>query len=429
MPERLVNLMRGKSILLLGFGKEGRSSLSFMLKNLPEAEIGIADQNEIADAEQWLKRKSSLKFYCGEKYLDFVRDYDLVLKSPGIRLTQQVLSNGNMSSQTDLFLQAYGHQTIGITGTKGKSTTAGLTHHLLQSLGENALLVGNIGLPCFEVVSQIGDKSLIVYELSANQLQIVSSSPHIAVILNIYEEHLDHFGSYANYKQAKANIFRYAGRNDCLITSKAVLQKLGRTASINPQIVEFTAIPDEITMEIKGLHNRQNAGAAVSALVAAGMDPQMIFRKLPGFKGLPHRLEYLGEKGGISFYNDSIATVPEATIAALQTLGKVDFLILGGYDRGIRYDSLLDYLRSKPVPFVFLTGKAGARMGKALEGAKEMNLHYFEELREVMAMVFARAGKKAICLLSPAAASYDRYKNFEHRGDLFRALFHALQIA
>lgn len=426
MHERLTRQLRAKSILVLGFGKEGRSSLSFLLKHLPDAVIGIADCNEIEDAAQWLRLKPDLHFHCGQSYLEAVPAYELVLKSPGVHLTETLLRSENISSQTDLFLQAYGEQTIGITGTKGKSTTAGLIHHLLQSLGRKSLLVGNIGLPCFEVVPRIEPQSIIVYELSANQLQVLSRSPHIAVLLNIFEEHLDYFGTYANYKMAKANIFRYAGKDDFLITTTEVIQKLGVSAAIRSKILGFADIPDEIQLKIKGVHNRLNAGAAISALLATGLNHHELVQALPAFDGLPHRLEYLGEKGGIAFYNDSIATVPEATLAALQTLGRVDFLILGGYDRGIRYDKLIDYLRSNPVPYVFLTGIAGARIGKALEDIEGLKSTYFEELEEVLVAVSASAGKTAVCLLSPAAASYDRYKNFEHRGDLFRQLVESL---
>lgn len=426
MPERLIGQLRAKSILVLGFGKEGRSSLSFLLKHMPDAVIGIADCNVIDDAAQWLKMKPDLHFHCGPSYLEAIPAYELVLKSPGVLLPETMLRAGNISSQTDLFLQAYGEQTIGITGTKGKSTTAGLIHHLLQSLGRKSLLVGNIGLPCFEVVPRIEAQSTIVYELSANQLQVLSCSPHIAVVLNIFEEHLDYFGTYANYKMAKANIFRFAEKGDFLITTNDVIQKLGGSTPIRSKVLGLADIPDEVQLKIKGMHNRLNAGAAISALRATGLNHHALVQALPYFHGLPHRLEYLGVKGGIAFYNDSIATVPEATMAALETLGRVDFLILGGYDRGIQYNSLIDYLRSNLVPFVFLTGKAGARIGKELEGVEGMHLVYFEELEEVLTTISARAGKTSVCLLSPAAASYDRYKNFEHRGELFRQLVGAL---
>ncbi|VAW29857.1 UDP-N-acetylmuramoylalanine--D-glutamate ligase, partial [hydrothermal vent metagenome] len=208
----------GKSILILGFGKEGRSTFSFLSKHFPGCKVGIADQNtRIADEQ------INVPLHLGKNYLHALNDYDLIIKSPGIML-RGISKNTKerISSQTDLFLREFGRQTIGVTGTKGKSTTASLIHHLLKNMGKPAVLMGNIGLPAFDFIEKIDADDLIIYELSAHQLEFVHSSPHIAVLLNLFPEHLDYFGTFEKYKQAKMNIFRFQKTGDKAICSEEI---------------------------------------------------------------------------------------------------------------------------------------------------------------------------------------------------------------
>jgi UDP-N-acetylmuramoylalanine--D-glutamate ligase len=188
------------------------------------------------------------------------------------------------------------------------------------------------------------------------------------------------------------------------------------------KIIDIQDVPVSIELKIKGEHNRRNLGAALSVLMAAGIDPGLALRYLPDFSGLPHRLEYIGRFEGIDFYNDSIATVPEATIAAMETLAKVDFLILGGFDRGISYQALADYLLHKPVKKILYCGLAGERISSLLTEKSRHGLISIDSLDDMVRVLkkFAQSGD--VCLLSPAAASYDRFRNFEHRGDHFKQL-------
>ncbi|MDO8898909.1 MAG: UDP-N-acetylmuramoyl-L-alanine--D-glutamate ligase, partial [Bacteroidales bacterium] len=328
-----------------------------------------------------------------------------------------------LSSQTDLFLMAFHDQTIGITGTKGKSTTASLVYHLLSESGKTSLLTGNIGIPCFDVIPEITPETHVVFELSANQLENTCHSPHIAIFLNLYEEHLDHFGTFEAYKNAKMNIFKHRRPSDFLIIHKDFLY----LADSTPQTNILTYPDDEMSGftadKLKGLHNRLNIQAAVLSTKILGLSEAEISLKLNTYKGLPHRLEFVDDKSGIAFYNDSIATIPEATIAALESLTKVDWLIIGGFDRGINYEILANYLLNKPVNHVFYTGKAGKRIIELIiKHTHHIDIKAFDKLEEVFDTLRESGKSGDVCLLSPAAASYDQYRNFEHRGDTFKDL-------
>ena len=211
--------LRGKRILILGFGREGKSSLAFIKKYLPHAIVGIADKNESAFKDLNINPDNPVtpnnpKIYFGDNYFDAVNDYDIVLKTPGISLLGKNIDLSKITSQTDLFLEEFHSQIIGITGTKGKSTTSTLIYHLLKESGRDAILAGNIGIPIFDIIERITNKSIIVFELSAHQLQFIHRSPHIGILLNVFEEHLDHFGTFETYRSAKLNIIKKMGEKD-----------------------------------------------------------------------------------------------------------------------------------------------------------------------------------------------------------------------
>lgn len=420
MTDHIVAQLKEKKILILGFGREGQSTLRFLCCHLPHAQITIADAT-LPNKDHSIPKNIRTLF--GPNYLDELNEAELIIKTPGIPSRLLPLKpEQQLSSQTDLFLSAFRHQTIGVTGTKGKSTTSALIFHLLSQAGKPAVLTGNIGTPCFDCIEQLTPETTVVFELSANQLENVRHSPRVAVLLNIFEEHLDHFGSMDAYRQAKLNILRYCISGDTAIVHRS-LQTL-----IPPTNSQLHFFPDPAfsvppVLSLPGEHNRSNTQAAILAAMLTDVQKQELFQLMESFKGLPHRLEYLGEQTGVHFYNDSIATIPEATVAALETLGKVNFLILGGFDRGIHYELIANYLLEHPVDHLLLTGQAGQRIA-ALLGPKPgtMCLHFFDEMKEAFQIIAKNYHAGDLCLLSPAAASYDRYKNFEQRGDLFRSL-------
>ena len=411
--------LRGKRILILGFGREGKSSLAFIKKYLPHAIVGIADKNESAFKDL----KTDAKTYFGDNYFDAVNDYDIVLKTPGISLKDKNIDLSKITSQTDLFLEEFHDQIIGITGTKGKSTTSTLIYHLLKESGKDAILAGNIGIPIFDVIDRVTNRTIIVFELSAHQLQFIHRSPHIGILLNVFEEHLDHFGTFEAYRDAKLNIIRKMGESDWAVTNDEFCYEADKmmVRSLNYQYYDFGVDWDNVPL--KGEHNRLNIKAALCAIYAFGIPVDEVMSHLYTFQPLEHRQELVGTFGGVTFYNDSISTIPQAAIAAIQTIKNVTFLLLGGFDREIDYSPLIEYLTKNPLPHILYTGKAGHRMYEMLQKAGyQGDIKNFKDLNEAFEIIKRLSKNGDVCLLSPAAASYDQYKNFEERGRLFKTL-------
>ena len=417
--------LRGKRVLILGFGREGKSSLAFIKKYLPHAEVGIADKNEAAfkDLVENPDASNNPKLYFGDNYFDAINDYDIVLKTPGISLLGKDVDISKITSQTDLFLEEFHDQIIGITGTKGKSTTSTLIYHLLKESGKDAILAGNIGIPIFDIIEQIDKKSIIVFELSAHQLQFIHRSPHIGILLNVFEEHLDHFGTFGAYRDAKLNIIRKMDERDWAVTNTEFCYEadLMMVHSLNYQYYDFDVNWDE--MPLKGDHNRLNVKAALCAIHAFGIPVDDVLPYLYTFQPLEHRQEFVGTFKGVTFYNDSISTIPQAAIAALQTIKNVTFLLLGGFDREIDYSPLIEYLTKNPIKHILYTGKAGQRMFEMLQSAGyKGDIKNFKDLNEAFEIIKSLSKPGDVCLLSPAAASYDQYRNFEERGRFFKKL-------
>ena len=423
MIETIIKRLGNKPLLILGFGREGKSTLRFLQKYIPDATVAIADRNESAFESI---KDLNISCFSGDDYLKVINDYDIVIKTPGISLLGvEVSPRVEITSQTDLFLSAFAKRTIGITGTKGKSTTTSLIYHLLKSSGHKAILTGNIGIPCFDIIQEIEDQSVIVYELSAHQLEFVHNSPRVGVLLNVFEEHLDHFGTFERYKQAKLNLLRYMGDEDYAVIHDSLFDE-ALSLGINSVVFSNLDFDDDVdwtALPLMGAHNRLNVKAALAACSEYGVDYRELIPYLYTFTPLEHRLEPVGTFGGVTFVNDSISTIPQAAISAVEALGRVDFLLLGGFDRGIDYVPLADYLTEKPVPHLLFTGGAGQRMMQLVEAANVTSEKFvYANMEEAFGYVKSKAKEGDVCLLSPAASSYDQYKNFEERGAKFKRL-------
>ncbi|MDR2979919.1 MAG: UDP-N-acetylmuramoyl-L-alanine--D-glutamate ligase [Bacteroidales bacterium] len=444
--------LENKKIIILGFGKEGRSSYKFIRSYQPNLPLVVADQNENLFIEKF-SDDPHLTFVLGEKYDENLNDYDLILKTPGVSLTKidYFIPPGKIVSQTSYFLQFYSNQVIGITGTKGKSTTASLIYHILKEAGRDVILAGNIGVPFFNILDEIKPETVIVAELSAHQLEYVDASPHTAILLNMYQEHLDHFNTYNDYQLAKLNITNRQNKKDILIYNMDDLV-IGKLIQAHNFDRVFWPFRKDIMLEtgayshgshvflmksrekiddfelstlnnLPGTHNYFNVMAAIIASYLQDIDLQYIANSLQTFQGLDHRIEYVGMFHGIRFYNDSISTIPETTIAAINTLRKVDTLILGGFDRGINYQELIDYLSVSDVNNIAFTGPAGQRIFEEWQKSdKELPKNHIIEdnYHKIIEFAFDNTQINKICLLSPAAASYDQFKNFEERGVVYK---------
>ncbi len=420
---QLKALLEGRRILIAGYGREGQSAERLIGRLLPEAKPAIATKVENG---KWLDQD--------DRWHDDW-PFDLVIKSPGIPNFQFSIFNFQLTSLTDLFLQVYGDQVIGVTGTKGKSTTASLIHHLLPG----SILAGNIGVPLFDILDEIREDSIVVAELSCHQLENIHRAPHIAVLLNLFQEHLDHYENYMGYKMAKLQIalrqqagdhFFYCTDNEEL-RSLVESSKLKVESCLHPYSLDNISAAERQLLDacpLAGDHNRGNALVACRVASLAMRQPISTFNsQLSTFRGLRHRMERVGEVRGITWYDDSISTIPEAAIAAVKALGKVDTLILGGFDRGIDYSPLVDFLRDAPLRNVVFVGQAGRRVHRELSIFNfQFSILIEDDYTKIVPWCAEHTPQGGVVLLSPAAASYDAFKNFEHRGDFFAEQIHKL---
>lgn len=427
-----------KEILIFGFGKEGQSTYRLIRELFKNKRIAIQDSSENIRENEFLKediKNNLLEFYLGEQALySHTKDgnYDLVIKSPGISLENMKTpyKEEELTSQTQLFLERYAKQTIGITGTKGKSTTSTLIYKMLKAKHEDVLLAGNIGLPMLDLIDQITPYTIIVLELSAHQLQNITISPRVSVILNLFEEHLDHFQTYDKYQKAKLNILKYQkeesnaliyNANDKLIEKG--IKEINKKTKLIPIDIKDYSFSEPITL--KGAHNKFNIMVAYSVAKFLGLESDEGLKSILEFTGLNHRLQFVCKKNGVEYYNDSISTIPQATLAALKSLENVQTLILGGKDRGIDYSILKDILfEFKTLKNIVFVSEAGKRMSTIIKPnpEKETQTLFSSDYKEIVAFCKQKTEKDYKVLLSPAAASYDMFKNFEERGDVFVAL-------
>lgn len=435
MISDIVRALEGKKLLLLGFGREGRASYDLIRRWLPQQPVTIADIKPVD-----LSGLSHVDGIFGQGYQDTLGDYDLILKSPGIVLkdkSEKIIQK--VTSQTELFLEAFRDQVIGITGTKGKSTTTSLIYHVLKSVHPHCLLMGNIGIPAFSLVDEITPDTVIVYELSCHQLEYTKVSPHVAVLLNLFEEHLDHYGTKEAYFDAKRNICRYQQPGDvyfCNVLQKDdVLPLAARQVTlcqngeadlwVQGRTIRFGSrqlVLPEGCCPLVGEHNLYNIMVAYGVAQLYGVSDGAFLTAIRSFSPLPHRLRNIGCYDGVIYYDDSISTACETAIQAMESLKSpgVGSLLLGGMDRGINYESLCEYLMKNPPDHLILMPDSGRRIEEMLrQRGYPGALHPVSGLKEAVNLAKKVTPKGKICLLSPAAASYGFFKNFEERGEKF----------
>lgn len=419
-----------KKVVIWGMGKEGRSTLAFLRRLFPDRKITIAERRD-ADFAAIHALDDNVEVFADDAF-DF-NACDMIIKSPGIVVPEGIDQN-KITEETDLFLKHYGKQTIGITGTKGKSTTTSLLYALLKE-GRMVNLCGNIGVPCFDVIDDMEKGEIACFEMSCHQLEYCKHSPHIAVFLNLYEEHLDHYGSYKKYGEAKANILKYQEEDDIAIIHPDLacfLQPWNEHVYyIGKDIYAdgTTLITPDHTLAIReshliGSHNFANLAVAYFISTLYGITNTQVKEAVKKFCPLPHRLEYIGEKHGIRFVNDSISTIGETCIKAIEAVDHVDTVLVGGMDRGISYDVFEAFLHGRNDLNIIFMYESGKRIYHEMQ-EKHMirdGLFVVENLEEAVALAKKITKPGYVCLLSPAASSYDHFKNFEERGEVFARL-------
>lgn len=427
--EELSKLFYNKKVLIWGFGLEGKSTLNFLKKHGDDTTIEIADDKEI----QVEGIKTILT-----AHVDF-NSYDIIMKSPGIVINDDTFPFDKLYSQSQLFLEQYRNQIIGITGTKGKSTTSSLLYHVLKENCNSVFLVGNIGVPCFDIIDEIEIDSKIVFEISCHQLEYATVSPHIGVLLNLYEEHIDHYGTFEKYIAAKEKVFTNQGEGDVAIINSQCINQVKKaphclTCSMDNQgdiyadgnilVNPFSKINvDENKVTLLGHHNFYNM--AIVYIIAHhyfGVSDESFTEAIATFKTLPHRLQNIGMIDGVRYVDDSISTICQSTIQAIESLNDVDTVLVGGLDRGIDYSPLIDFLAISKVRNIIFMYASGKRIYDEWSKRVDKPAFAVENLEDAVKIAKNVTMKGKTCLLSPAAASYGYFKNFEERGDVFQEL-------
>ena len=430
--EELINSLKGKKIALLGFGREGKSTYKFIRKYLPYEKMLIIDANIDVESDEnsYLLNDINLEVWKTNDYLELLEDWDVIFKSPGISFKGKDITKirEKITSQLEVLLKYIKVYSIGITGTKGKSTTSTLIYNILKDQGKKVQLCGNIGIPPFDEIDEILASEYVVIEMSSHQLQYLDVSPNIAILLNIFEEHLDHYNSYDEYAMAKVNIAIHQNMEDYFIYNKdnKKLMEMINGKNIRAKMISISSnnkvsFNFDAERKLLGKHNEYNIMFALAVSEILKLDINATTKTILNFEGLPHRMEFVAEINKVKYYNDSISTIPEATMRAIETFKNTSTIILGGMDRGIHYLELVEYLRNSQVENIICMYDTGKKIFNMLsEKPSDKNIIYVKDLKEAVSEAKRVTKENTVCILSPAAASYGVFKNFEERGNAFK---------
>jgi len=450
--------LKHKRILILGFGREGRDTFRFLRKLCPKKIVGIADrlrfEELVPSAQKIIKADNYSRPCLGKNYLEVLKNYDVIIKSPGIPFKVIPRSElRKLTSSTEIFFENCQGQIVGITGTKGKGTTAVMIYEILKAAAIKARLIGNIGQPVLNLLPiSARPDNVYVYELSSHQLYHLKKSPRIAVFLNLFADHLDYYRNFEEYVRAKANIALHQKKDDYLVYN--VQDKIVREIANKSKAKK---------VPIKGEHYELNKAAARAVAKLFKIPSKIIEKTIKEFKHLPHRLELVGTFKRITFYNDALATIPEATIAALETLGsKVETIILGGSEKNLDFKKLAKKILESKIKTVILFPTTGQRIWKDIVRQKKRATnkkgrvlnHFFvnkpkntcpspsspsraiakgeeedsssspssaaQYMKEAVKLAYQHTPANKICLLSTACASFSIFKDYKEKGDLFK---------
>lgn len=431
---------------MIGIGISNIPLIKFLAKNGAHVTAYDRRGKEQLGEVYFELRELGVEIFTGENYLDNLSG-ELIFKTPGLRFDNPALiraeKNGaEITSEMELFAEFCPAKIIAVTGSDGKTTTTTLIYKMLEHEGYKAWLGGNIGKPLFCSLEEISDTDVVVLELSSFQLHTMKTSPQVAVITNISPNHLDMHKDYAEYIDAKKNIMRYQGENDALAVNheNAVCDKIGKEARGALRTFGYSAscavheadgviycegqeILKTADIKIPGRHNVENYMAAIAA-VGDMVSRETIEFVAKSFGGVEHRIEHVRTLGNVSFYNSSIDSSPNRSINTLSVFPERVVMIAGGKDKGIAYDELGPAL-VKHVKTLILIGATAGKIREALEkseGREAVEVIECEEYAEAVNIAYERAKPKGVVLLSPASTSFDRFRNFEERGNLFKAL-------
>ncbi len=438
--------LREKKVVVAGFGKSGKAATEFLLSR--GARVTVCDHNErIAIPRDLVAR--GLRTELGEYSIQTFIAQDMIVLSPGVPLMSRALIEAQardipVISEVELAFQYISAPVIAVTGTNGKTTTTSLIGHLFECAGKRVFVGGNIGIPLMGAAEARPEPDYVVAEMSSFQLETIEHfRPHISVLLNITDDHLDRYASFDDYRQAKAAICRNQRESDFLIANgdDPALQPVIEKSRATVFLFSRCAAPDcgafddgnlrfnypgrePLSIDISragliGNHNRENMLAAVSAAYLCGLPAAAIQEGIETFRGLPHRMEIAGLINGITYINDSKGTNVGACCSSIAGVNGNLVLIAGGQDKGGSYAPLAEPLRQKARALVLL-GEAADRMQAELE--QYVEIVRVSSLEEALHTAASLASPGDSVLLSPACSSFDMFDSYEHRGNCFKTL-------
>ncbi len=428
--------IQNKQIALLGLGLDNYSLLKFITKHDKELPITVLDPH---DQKTLIKKFPDLKKYTEVKYnnskqnFNLYKQYDIIYKSPGAFFPSELRkkldkNNTIVSSAIDLFLElTLSHKVIGVTGTKGKGSTASLIAHIIKSAQKPVWLSGNIGASPFDFIDKFKKNDWVVLELSSFQLQDMRHAPHVAVLTNFSAEHLkaadpnnpNHHPNLADYWQSKLRIVKLQSKADIFIANEKLKSKI-RKEKLKSKILYFAK--SNLVSLLPGEHNKENIAAAVLVAKELDISDIVIAKAIKSFKGLEHRLEKVGEKNGITYYNDSFATIPESSITALNSFTQNIILLAGGADKGNNFSSLAKLISKQVKYLILFKGKGSDRIMQALKkyNFPKQKTALVGSMKDAMKRARQQAKRRDVILLSPACASFGVFKNYKDRGQQFK---------
>ena len=435
----LSELVKGKTVGILGLGVSNLPLAKLLINE--DCKLVIRDKKELSGDALEFTKKNNVKTVIGEEYLDNI-DEDVVFRSPGIMYTsdaiQKAIKSGVLvTSEMEVFFELCPSAIIGITGSDGKTTTTTLISEMLKAEGKKVFIGGNIGEPLLPRLNQMTKDDYAVVELSSFQLMSMTKSPDIAVITNIAPNHLDKHKDMAEYVEAKKNIFTHGCKKVILnaendITKSFITENSVTFSLKNPQkngaYLKDGDIfyNDEFVMKasdiiLPGIHNVDNYLAAICAVYGlCGFET--IKKVAQTFGGVEHRIEFVCEKNGVKYYNDSIASSPTRAIAGLNSFNQRVIMIAGGSDKGIAFDNLAKVITDK-VKLLIVMGFTKDKIKNAvLKVDGNFPIYTASDLADAVNAAAKNAVSGDIVTLCPACASFDYFKNFADRGNQFKEL-------
>lgn len=443
-------MFTNKKVTVVGSGISGIAAVKLLLHK--NADVTLYDSNEALDKEKVLERTGAeVTLVCGEFTKELAERTELLVLSPGVptdlpfilELKEQGIP---VWGEIELAYRVAGGKFIGITGTNGKTTTTALTGEIMKQYFPEVFVVGNIGIPYTEMAEQIGDTAITVAELSSFQLETVQEDfvPDVSMILNLTPDHLNRHYTMENYARAKFNVAKhqtsaqtcilnyedamlrdYAKELSCRILWFSGRQKLENGLYLEGNRIlyakngEITEICKTEELHIIGLHNYENAMAAIGAAICMEVPLEALRKGLMNFHAVEHRIEFVATKRGVDYYNDSKGTNPDAAIKGIQAMSKPTILIGGGYDKGSEYDEWIAAFDGK-VKHLVLIGQTKEKIAETARRMGVASVVLKDTFEEAMEFCVSNAAAGDAVLLSPACASWGMFKNYEERGKMFK---------